>query len=799
LLSEAIRNRRRDWRVTAAFCALIGACLGVVVAAFSIAWPILWGPMPFPNQARLAGIRSFAKGAAAGVSWGDAEDLRRLVPSIAKLAVYSARTWGVQTERNGHVDVLQSVMATSEFLDVLGVRPSLGEPMSAAHDTPGAQNEAWLSHASAVKLFGAADGAVHRTLWINAAPYRVAGVLPQSFGFPMPEGEPELLIPLSRADYCCARGVGAQRAIALLKDPLRFDSELRAASAALAAEFPATHAHLHFYPVVLREFLFGGRLTALRWILAGALCLLLIAAANGSGIWMAAWLRTQRDAAIRLSLGASPLRLASVRATEGAAAGFCSGLAGLLVAAALLRTAQAVPSLHDRLDALTAWGPPSMPLAAVFVALAGGTFVGVVAALVPHLALMRRLVREGARGVMLAHYAGARVRLVLTALQLAATATVGWTAIAIGENVQTLLRADRGFQTQHTLIAGIGIPEARYNTDEKITAFHTGVVEQLKAVPGVTAAAGGAAVPQANFRTRFLLDGQSLARDRQPTARIGIATPELLPLLRIGVRRGRGFSSADTWNAPRVALVNEAFVRAHFPDGLDPLHGAVRPSFYNGFAMKPYTRFQIIGIVADTRNDPLLVEPQPQILIPAAQIAMEGFFYFAATALPPEAINAQLREAIWRVDPAIQRVTFQPLDSFLERGLADRRALSTFGMALLLLAILIVGVGLFASLSASLLESTRELAIRAALGATPARLTLHSLGWVFAAFGLAALVTVPLLPVIAAHVQLEKAVLRPTAVNVAAPMLVLVLLTIAAAFVPVRRAASASPGEALRG
>jgi hypothetical protein len=265
------------------------------------------------------------------------------------------------------------------------------------------------------------------------------------------------------------------------------------------------------------------------------------------------------------------------------------------------------------------------------------------------------------------------------------------------------------------------------------------------------------------------------------------------------VRRGRGFSSADTWNAPRVALVNEAFVRAHFPDGLDPLHGAVRPSFYNGFAMKPYTRFQIIGIVADTRNDPLLVEPQPQILIPAAQIAMEGFFYFAATALPPEAINAQLREAIWRVDPAIQRVTFQPLDSFLERGLADRRALSTFGMALLLLAILIVGVGLFASLSASLLESTRELAIRAALGATPARLTLHSLGWVFAAFGLAALVTVPLLPVIAAHVQLEKAVLRPTAVNVAAPMLVLVLLTIAAAFVPVRRAASASPGEALRG
>jgi predicted permease len=788
LVSEALRERRRDWRVTAAFCGVLGSALAVAAACISLAWPLLWESLPFPDASRIAAICSAKKGVAGGVSWGDANDLRERVPSIERVAVYSARTWGVQTEQHGHVEVLLSAMVTGEFFEVLGLRPSLAAT----------ENEVWLTDAAATRLFGRSETALNGTLWINAAPYRVTGVLPAQFRFPMAEGAPDLIIPLARADYCCARGGGAQQAIARLRDPGRFGAELRVASNALAAEFPATNSAVQFVPVSFREHLFGPRLPAVRWILAGALCLVLIAAANGSGIWMARWLKVRRDAAIRLSLGASAARLAAIRATEGALAGLVAGAFGVALATMLLRVLDAVPLLHERLQAFAVWRPLSLAPPAIATALGAGVCAGLMAALLPHLAVMVRLLREGTRESMSAHPAARRVRLVLTAVQLSVTAILGWTAIAIGQNVHTLLTAPRGFETAQTLIAGIGVPEARYNTDEKMTAFHDAVIAHLQAVPGVSAAAGGAQVPQSAMRTRFLRDGETLPRERQPIARIGVASSGLLPLLGVPVRRGRGFTADDRWGAPRVALVNEAFVRAYLADAADPLREGLRPSFYNGFAMKPYTRFQIVGIIADTRNDAMLVEPQPQIVIPAAQIAMEGFVYYVKTPLPAASMNSGLREAIWAVDPAIERVTFRPLDDYLDRGLAERRALGGFGLAVALLAALIVGAGLYASLAASLIESGKELAIRAALGATPARLAMESMRWALLAVGVAGAVTAVAVPFVAASVQLEKAVLRATPSSAMMCLLAMGIIMVAAAFRPVWKAAFTAPVEVLR-
>lgn len=109
-----MRERRRDWRGTASFCVVVGSALALTLVCFSLAWPLLWGAMPIPNASHLAAVRSTLKGVPGGVSWADADDLREVVPSIDKLAIYSARTWGVQTERHGHVEVLLSAMATRQ-------------------------------------------------------------------------------------------------------------------------------------------------------------------------------------------------------------------------------------------------------------------------------------------------------------------------------------------------------------------------------------------------------------------------------------------------------------------------------------------------------------------------------------------------------------------------------------------------------------------------------------------------------------------------------------------------------------
>lgn len=798
LILEALRERRRDWRVTAGFSCVLGCALAVTAACFSLAWPLLWEPLPYSNASRLVAIRSLRKGVEGGVSWGDANDLRERVPSIEQIAVYSARTWGVQTERLGQVEVLLSAAVTSEFFEVLGLLPSLGESMTRSHDAVGGQSAVWLTNAASARLFGSPAAALNRTLWINAAPHRVTGVLPASFRFPMAEGTPDFIIPLSRAEYCCSRGHGAQQAIARLRESGSFGTELRVASRDLASAFPATNAELLFVPVTFREHLFGPRLPAVRWILAAALCLLLIAAANSAGIWMARWLRARQDAAIRISLGAPMERLTALRAIEGAIAGLAAGVIGLVLAAVLLQLLPAVPFVQERWEAFAVWRPISLELNAIFGALGLSVAIGWIAALLPHLAVMNRLFREGTRKAMSTHSAARRVRLLLTTVQLSVTAVVGWTAIAIGENVHTLLTAPRGFETDQMLIAGIGVPEARYNTDEKMISFHNSVITQLQAVPGVSAAAGGVGVPQGSTHTRFLRDGQTLERERQPTARIGIISPGILPLLHVPLRRGRGFAGDDRWSAPRVALVNEAFVRAYFADVTDPLREGLRLSFYNGFAMKPYTRFQIVGVIADTRNDSMLVEPQPQILIPAAQIAMEGFFYYVKTTRSVASIQSELRAAVERVDPAIERVRFRPLSDHLERGLADRSALSFFGLLTLIFSAVIVCAGLFASLSASLLESARELAIRAALGAGPARLAVESLRWALHAAVLAGVVSAVAIPLVAAGVRLEKVVLSPNPTSVTLCLLAMGAVFGGAAFHPVWKASATSPLDALR-
>jgi hypothetical protein len=222
------------------------------------------------------------------------------------------------------------------------------------------QSEAWLSSSSAERLYGEREAALNRTLWLNGSPYRVAGVLPPAFRFPTPQGVPDLIIPLPRADYCCARGGGPQHAIALVTNLQRFGSELPVASDSLGRDFPASNAQLRFLPVDLREHLFGPSMRALHWLLASALCLLIIAAGNGAGIWMARWLKLRRDVAIRMSLGASAFRLAAIRALEGAIAGLVAALAGSISAAVLLRVLYAVPFLNDRLHrfpcgALSLW------------------------------------------------------------------------------------------------------------------------------------------------------------------------------------------------------------------------------------------------------------------------------------------------------------------------------------------------------------------------------------------------------------------------------------------------------------
>ena len=563
----------------------------------------------------------------------------------------------------------------------------------------------------------------------------------------------------------------------------QFSLELEARASALAVEFPVSNQDVQLVASPLGFYMLGERLSLLKWLLAAVAILLMISIANSSGVWLAQWLKQQRYAVIKRALGASTTRIVLEQCLQAALLGAAAAMVGLLGTQVLLALLRFSSLTGPEMARFELWHPAllhtAMGAGLVMLALTAS----LVAAVVP---MMMKARRSG------------RTRLGLAVVQLTLTGTLAYSGILVWRNVQTLVNADRGFRTSQILVSGIGIPEATYNTDEKMIGFHQRAIEELAKIPGVTAAAGGASMPVNDGRTRFLLDDDHSPAGQQQTARMGVASPGLLTMLQIPVLRGRGFEASDGWNAPRVALVNQAFVRRYMGAVKDPLGHRVRFNFYNGVAAKPYTDHIITGVVGDTLNRDLTLDSDPQILISSDQIPMDGFKYFIESSLPAESLKQAVAQAIWNVDPAIQRVDVTPLAAHVERALMSRRTLSLLLAWFGAIALAIVGFGLTSSLTATFLEMTRELGIRSALGATPARLAYESTRWGTVAILASWALMLPLCVAVSRRVTFER---LPVGFDTASWLLAGVVLGgigLLASLIPARRAALIDPAATLR-
>ena len=793
-LKLQLRQRVRHWPSSLAFIAVIGSAIAVAGALLAVAFPILSGALPFPEPHRLLSLETSKQGQSNGLTWMNLEDVRN--EAIQSAAVFSPRTWGVQTQPQGHVEVVLSLQVTGEFFDVIGVNPALGQPLTTAHDQIGNQNWVWLSHNSWQHLLGGTQSFGDRTLTINAVPYRVAGIMPPSFDFPYRGQSPDIYIPLNRADYWHARGAGGLGAIVKLKpavSPQQFQSAMDARSAALASQFPATHRDLHFTSSSLTVSLLGDRLPLLRWLTIAALILLLVAMANASGIWLAQWTRQQRQAGIQMCLGASARQVLTWQMGQLAVLGAASSIAGIASASILLNFIRTSALLNPELSRFELWSKASLDWQTGLTLAACAVLASLVSGL-PPLTMSKPTANL--------HISNARksrtLRTALAMVQLTLTGTLTYSGIAIYRNVQTLLQADRGFRTEQILVSGIGIPEAKYNTDEKMIQFHQRAIDELARIPGVTAAAGGVSFPINNARTRFLIDGETTPKEQQKMARIGVANPDLLAMLGIPLLNGRMFDSNDRWGTPRVALVNQAFAQRYLSESSDPLGHKLRVSFYNGFAMKPYEQHVIVGIIANTLNRELALQPEPQIIITSNQIAMEGFQYFIRSALPADNLKKEVSQAIWNVDPEIQRIGLQPLSTRLENSLAARRSIAWLLTLFGGLAVLIVTFGLASSLFATFAEMTRELGIKAALGASPPRLSFDAIRWGLFSITSSCLLSFPISMALGKLIVFDGTPIGWDPTSWIFATTALGLIGLLSAWIPARRAALADPAAALR-
>ena len=319
---------------------------------------------------------------------------------------------------------------------------------------------------------------------------------------------------------------------------------------------------------------------------------------------------------------------------------------------------------------------------------------------------------------------GRRLRAALIVTQIALSVALSASATTLARSLHNLFSRNPGFREQNVVIAGIGIPEARYNTDEKMITFHQQAVQQLRNIPGVDAAGFGAGVPVGSLRTRLQLDSERLPLAQRPLTKVAVASPELFGLLDIPLLAGRGFNRLDRLNHPYVAIVNEQFVR-RFLLSANPLGAGMRLGFYNGNDMKPWSHFEIIGIVADSRNQTIATETVPEIYLSSLQVPLEGGSYFLFTSRSAESIANEVAGAVWKVDSQVEKVRANPLRRLVENLYQVSRVSIAVFSSFALIALALASIGLAASMNAGVAETTREIGIRSALGQSRTSIAWH--------------------------------------------------------------------------
>jgi predicted permease len=591
------------------------------------------------------------------------------------------RTFGFTDETHAPVEVVLAGMVSPGFMDALGV-----------HGFTGAKGEIWLTHDFQQRRPHAWGSLVK----LNDTPYRVAGVLPAGFRFPMEGENPDVYIVLDRAVYCCSR------------DARNLSGLLRLAPGASRG---AAQAETHFALVDLQTALLGDRGRQLLALGLAAGLLMLVAAANASAILMARAARRLQEAAIKISLGARLRDLIREQAAQGLAVGLAAAGCGWLIAFWALHAAPRVPALNRTLREFAQIAELRVDDGVALFAAAAAMVTAVLAAMGPLTLLRTRACAPARRGdyLIVAQFAMTTVLLCLSA--------------AVFDHLREVLDADKGFRTNQIVLAGIGIPEARYDTDAKMIEFHERVIEKLRAIPGVIDAAGGVGLPLGRLHTRFLAAGDDRPQKDAPLAVLGVASPEIFRILQIPVVAGRGFTPQDRYGHPYVAVINRRFTSRYGRGVGDRL----RVAFWNG-NMRPWSEFQIVGMVADAHNRTIEGDPEPAIYLSSLQVPLEGFFYFARTTRSTADLTSDFRRAVWGVDANLESIRPRPLEAYVEQGLESHRVTVWLMGAFASVAWVLAAAGMGAGVSAWVSESEREIGVRAALGESPRSLFGRVLG-----------------------------------------------------------------------
>ena len=804
----ALRLLRRQPAFSLFVILTLAVGIGANSAVFSVVNGVLLKPLPHHQSDRLVSVWGrfdpesgfdFPQFPLSNPEYIEYRDHTRVLSGIAAYRATSATV----TNAGAEPERVPVALVTANLFEVLGATPVLGRSFAADEDRPGGPQVVVLSHGYWRSRFAGDPRAVGSTVRVNGEPTTIVGVMSEGFAYPLNTTRLWMPLGIDPANPGNRKGHNI-RAIGRLApgtDMTSARAELQALMSSWKARLPDVHTGHYLFIRPLLEDVAGSVKPALILLLASTGFVLLIVCANVASVVLARGEARGREMAIRGALGAERGRLVRLSLVESAVLACAGGALGLGLGYASVRALLAVdPSSLPRSSEV------GMDARMVLFAAAASLTSAALFGLIPALRAARPDLQTTLRDSSGSATPSARrlwFRAALVAGEVCLTVLLMIGAGLMLRSFSRLLAVEPGFRPDGLVTASLSPPEKEYADADRVEAFYASLIARLRSLPGVSAASAGTTVPMWNDQGvwDFEIDGRPRPGSGEVAwnAAAVIVRPGYFETLGVPLVRGRAFNDRDNERAMAVAIINEAMAAKFFP-GEDPLGRRIR---INGVTT-PEGWMTIVGVSGNVRTESLDQPARPAYHFPQVQTPKFGEGTFRTMSIvirtaQPDATIGLLRSAVRELDPSIALYDVQTADAIIDQSVARPR-FTTVLLGVFAFVGLILGMsGIYGVLAYTVARRTHEIGIRRALGAASGRVLKDVV-----LVGLRPVAGGLVLGIAASYWTTQFWSAQLFGVSPLDPMVYaavaagVLIVSVAAALVPARRALRVSPLVALR-